>query len=266
MNGDVPMSFHDDRIFLDRAAASGRAVPQEVAAAIENGEMPERYRRNAMTVSHMDQARLARSRVFLVGCGGLGGHVLEFLVRAGVGTILACDPDRVELHNANRQLLAAAGTMGRFKAEAARERAAEINPLVRVVPMSSRFQDEGLPAADAVVDCLGGAAHRRELQAMASEARLPLISAGISGWTALVSTTWPGETGLAEFMNDRDGCELTQGIPSPAVGFAAALQATEAIRMLTGRIPSLRGNLLIADLAEMRFSTVSLQTGLDFAI
>jgi molybdopterin/thiamine biosynthesis adenylyltransferase len=132
--------------------------------------------------------------------------------------------------------------------------------------MASRFQDEGLPAADAVVDCLGGAAHRRELQAMASEAKLPLISAGISGWTALVSTTWPGETGLAEFMNDRDGCELTQGIPSPAVGFAAALQATEAIRMLTGRLPSLRGNLLIADLAEMRFSTVSLQTGLDFAI
>lgn len=266
MNADIPLSYHDDLFFLDRAAASGRTVPQEVASAIEKGEMPERYRRNASTIPPADQARLARSRVLLVGCGGLGGHVLEYLVRAGVGTILACDPDRIEMHNANRQLLAATGTMGRPKVEAAKDRAAEINSLIRVVPMEARFQDEPLPAVNAVIDCLGGAAHRRELQATASAAKVPVISAGIAGWTALISTTWPGETGLAEFMNDKNGCELTQGIPSPAVGFAAALQATEAIRILIGRIPALRGSLLIADLAEMRFSTVSLQTGLDFTI
>jgi len=267
MNSGDTLIYHADQVYLDRAGLSGRTVQHEVAEGIDNGEMPIRYQRNAMTLRPREQARLARARVLLVGCGGLGGYVLEFLVRAGVGTILACDPDHIELHNANRQLLTTAQTIGQPKAQAAEERASEINPLVRVVPMPAGFQDEEFLAADAVIDCLGGASHRKELQAMASSAKIPLISAGVSGWTALISTTWPGETGLAEFMNsEREGSELLQGITSPVVGFAASLQATEVIRILAGYIPALRGSLLVADLSEMRFSTVSLQTDMNFSL
>ena len=267
MNGDEGLSPLPDHAFLDRAARSGRSVQQEVAAGIENGQMPIRYLRNATTIRPMEQARLARARVLVVGCGGLGGHMLEFLVRAGVGTILACDPDRFEPTNANRQLLASTEDIGRAKAEVACERAGRINPLVRMVPLARDFREEKFLAADLIVDCLGGAAHRRELQLMATEARVPLVSAGISGWTALISTTWPGETGLAEFMNEKQaGSELIQGVPSPVAGFAASLQATEALRILAGHTPALRGSLLLADLAEMRFSSISLQTGLEFSI
>jgi len=261
MNAGAAGSFLPDHVFLDRALLSGRSIQHEVALSIERGEMPARYQRNAQTMFPYDQVRLAMARVVLVGCGGLGGHVLEFLVRAGVGTIVACDPDTIELHNANRQLLATTANIGQFKAQAACSRAMEINPLVRVEPITAEFQAEIFRGADAVVDCLGGIAQRRNLQAIASTANIPLISAGVSGWTALVCTTWPNETGLAEFMGGKgDSCELVQGIPSTVVGFAASLQATEVMRILIGAPSALRGNLLVADIAEMRFSTVSLQT------
>jgi molybdopterin/thiamine biosynthesis adenylyltransferase len=265
MNADL--SLLPDQAYLDRAALSGRSVQEEVAAGIDNGEMPARYQRNARTLRPADQARLARARVALIGCGGLGGYVLEFMARSGVGTILACDPDVIEIHNANRQLLATQGTLGRFKVHVACERAAEVNPLVRVEPITISFRDVIFQGVDVIVDCLGGATHRKELQDKATAANVPLVSAGVSGWTALVSTTWPDETGLAEFMNGRENSsELVQGIPSPTVGFAASLQAAEVIRILTGAPSALRGNLLVADLAEMRFSSVSLQTGAPYSI
>ena len=261
MNASAAYSFLPDHVFQDRALLSGRSIQQEVALGIEQGEMPARYQRNAQTMFPYDQVRLAMARVVLVGCGGLGGHVLEYLVRAGVGTIVACDPDTIELHNANRQLLATTATIGQFKAQAANLRAMEINPLVSVEPVTAEFQAEIFRGADVAVDCLGGISHRKELQIIASAANIPLVSAGVSGWTALVSTTWPDETGLAEFMGGKsDSCELVQGIPSTVVGFAASLQATEVIRILIGAPSALRGNLLVADIAEMRFSTVSLQT------
>jgi len=264
MNAGSPFSFLPDQAYLDRAAKSGRKVAQEVAEAIENGEMPERYQRNAQALRPRGQASLAMARVLLVGCGGLGGHVLEFLARAGVGTILACDPDMIELPNANRQLLATSRTLGRLKVQAACEHAAEANPLVAVEPFPEGVHTGLFREVGIAVDCLGGTAHRKELQAMAAAANIPLVSAGVSGWTALISTTWPGETGLGEFMGGRDnGGELAQGIPSPVVGFAASLQAAEVIRVLAGAPSALRGNLLVADLAKMRFSTVSLQTGFD---
>ncbi len=262
MTTGTNISYLADQIFLDRAASSGKSVQQEVVDGIRAGEMPARYKRNAMTLQPQDQLRLALARVVLVGCGGLGGHVLEYLTRAGVGRIILFDPDIMELHNANRQLLATVSNMGRFKSHIACERIADVNPLVRVDPLTLEFSDGMFEEVDVIVDCLGGAAHRRDLQTMATAAKVPLVSAGVSGWTAVISTTWPEETGLAEFMNGKENSsELVQGIPSPSVGFAAALQATEVIRILTSGQSALRGTLLVADLSEMRFSHVSLQTG-----
>jgi molybdopterin/thiamine biosynthesis adenylyltransferase len=264
---DIRFTFLPDQTFLDRAAKSGCRVAQEVANAIENGEMPRRYQRNAQALRPREQARLTMARVLLVGCGGIGGYVLEFLARAGVGTILVCDPDRIEPDNSNRQLLATSGTLGRFKVQAACEHACESNPLVAVESFPEEFHAGMFKDVNVAVDCLGGATNRKKLQAMAATTNTPLVSASVAGWTALLSTTFPGETGLAEFMNEKQaGNELMQGIPGPTAGFAASLQATEVLRMLTGHMPALRGTLLLADLAEMRFSSISLQTDLDFTI
>ena len=81
-----------------------------------------------------DQLRLFRSRVAVIGCGGLGGYLIEQLARLGVGTLVLVDPDVFEEHNLNRQLLSSPAHLGIPKVDVARERVAAINPAVTVEP------------------------------------------------------------------------------------------------------------------------------------
>src|SRR6266567_2964839 len=73
--------------------------------ALAAGFLPARYQRNRQAISVNQQLTLFRSRVAVIGCGGLGGYVIEELARLGVGTIIAIDPDVFEEHNLNRQIL-----------------------------------------------------------------------------------------------------------------------------------------------------------------
>jgi molybdopterin/thiamine biosynthesis adenylyltransferase len=253
--------YISDQDILDRSLKSGRSVQKETLMAMESGELPLRYQRNSQALSLMDQISLARSILLLVGCGGLGGNLLECLVRMGVGKIMACDPDVFEESNCNRQILATSKNMGKSKALAARQRALDINPLVEVVAVEEFVRADFLDPVQVVADCLGGSRYRHELQEMAKDADLPLVSAGIDGWHALVCTTWPGESGLGEFMGkSARSVEVEQGALSPMASFAASVQASELIRIMTGGTPALRGSLLVADMAQMHFSTVDLST------
>ena len=81
--------------------------------------IPERYWRNARFLSRTDQEKLLQAHVVIIGLGGLGGTVLEELLRLGIGTITGVDMDVFELSNLNRQLLATEENIGLHKAEAA---------------------------------------------------------------------------------------------------------------------------------------------------
>ncbi len=253
-----------DREILNRSDRSGNSVQEEVLLAMGSGEFPLRYQRNNQTLTLVDQMNLARSAILLVGCGGLGGNLLEYLVRVGVGKIIACDPDIFEESNCNRQILATSDNMGASKALAARQRALAINPLVEVLAVEDFVRTDLLASVQAVADCLGGGRYRLELLEMSRDADLPLVSAGIAGWHALVCTTWPGESGLGEFMGkSTKSVEDEQGVLAPVASLAASLQGGELIRIMTGANPALRGSLLIVDMEQMHFSRVDLRTGLD---
>jgi molybdopterin-synthase adenylyltransferase len=99
------------------------------------GLLPARYQRNQQTLTVYDQLKLFRSRVAVIGCGGLGGYVIEELARLGVGTIYAIDPDTFQEHNLNRQLLSSTANLGRAKVEIAAARVAEINPATTLIPV-----------------------------------------------------------------------------------------------------------------------------------
>lgn len=90
--------------------------------------MQERYIRNLGPLTEEECLLLRQRRVFLAGCGGLGGYLLEHLLRAGVGAITVCDGDTIVPSNLNRQLLADMESLGRSKTEAACARAALVNP------------------------------------------------------------------------------------------------------------------------------------------
>ena len=120
---------------------------------------------------------------------------------------------------------------------------------------------EMLEQVQAIADCVGGPKRRKTLQQMAAEAERPIVSAGISGFSALVCSTWPGEAGLGEFMSGSLlSSEDVQGVLAPTAAFAASLQTAELVRILIAGASALRGKLLVADIAAMRFNIVSLST------
>jgi len=108
----------------------GATLGEVEEVALAAGLLPARYRRNRETVSTADQLRLRRSRVAVIGCGGLGGYLVEQLARLGVGRLAVIDPDVFEEHNLNRQLLSSPAALGRPKVEVAAERVAAVNPAV----------------------------------------------------------------------------------------------------------------------------------------
>lgn len=104
-------------------------IPQPLAAPFTYDEMTSR---NEGFLNGAEQRRLERGRVFVCGVGGMGGAALTTLVRAGVGEFIVADPDRFELSNLNRQLLATLQTQDRSKVETARRYVTDVNPTARV--------------------------------------------------------------------------------------------------------------------------------------
>ena len=90
--------------------------------------MLDQFSRTELLLGREGVERLARAHVAVFGLGGVGGYAAEALVRSGVGALDLIDSDRVSLTNLNRQILATHRTLGQYKADAARERALEINP------------------------------------------------------------------------------------------------------------------------------------------
>lgn len=129
-----------------------------------------------------DLSPLTRARVLLVGAGGVGGYVFEALVRGGVGSITVVDGDRVEESNINRQILALYSTLGMFKADAARARAADINPDCRVTAVRLRFNAETAETIlktgyDYIADAIDSVADKALLITEAARRGIPILSA-----------------------------------------------------------------------------------------
>src|SRR5690606_26423944 len=121
-----------------------------------------------------EQANLATTRVIVVGCGGLGGMVIECLARVGVGHLRVVDGDVFEETNLNRQLLSSTMNLGRSKTLAAYQRVLAVNPLVEVDTVQADLTDESalglLADCDAAVDCLDNIPSRLVLQQAAKVA------------------------------------------------------------------------------------------------
>jgi molybdopterin/thiamine biosynthesis adenylyltransferase len=232
-------------------------------AALEAGVCPLRYARNLQAFSLAEQARLLSSTVALVGLGGLGGGLLECLVRSGVGTVRGADGDVFEATNLNRQLLSEMAALGLSKAVQAAARAEAVNPSVEFVAHDGFLDQDGMLAllggADLAVDALGGLKDRPALTAAARTLGLPLVTGAVAGYTGIVATVLPGDPSPVEVLAGGargPSAEEVLGCPSPAVMAVAALQATEALRLLAGRKPALAGKALVIDLEAMRFDTI----------
>ena len=220
--------------------------------------MEERYIRNVGALSEKECALLRRKTVLVAGCGGLGGYLIEMLLRLGVGEIRAADGDRFEASNLNRQLLSTPGFLGKSKAEAAAERAAAVNPDVRFLAVPEFVTEANVSrlirGCDAVLDALDNIASRRMLAKACAEAKIPLIHGAICGWSAQAALIMPGD-GLIELIYPEGAALTSKASLSFTPPFCAALQTALCIRLLTGREVE-TGKLYVADLLDMEMESL----------
>lgn len=219
----------------------------------------ERYARQLVIpeVGAAGQEKLERSRVLVVGAGGLGSPVLYYLAGAGVGSIDVVDPDTVAVSNLHRQILYATRDVGRPKGEAAAERLRALNPRVRVAARPLRVDAgnaDGLVAGyDVVVDCPDNLAVRYALNDACCRARVPLVEAGVLAFSGTLMTIVPGKTPCYRCLYPvppREGSypgPAEAGVMGPLPGIFGSLQALEAVKLVLGIGPGPSGRVLFFD-------------------
>lgn len=243
----------------EAAQSFGVSLSEVERVALENDLLPVRYQRNGQMISCRQQLQLFNSVVAVIGCGGLGGYIIEELARLGVGRVIAIDPDVFEESNLNRQIFSSLSAIGRAKVKVAAERVAQINPAITLDPRAEAFAkgagEKLLNGAHLAVDALDSISVRLELSAACRKAELPLIHGAIAGWYGQVTTQFPGEMSLESLYQGggHSGIEKNQGNPSFTPAMVASLQVAEVCKVLLGVGEPLRGRTLTIDLLGMEF-------------
>ncbi len=143
--------------------------------------MDERFARNQALLGADAAEKLKKTKIALFGVGGVGGAVLESLVRSGIGNIDVFDNDTVNITNLNRQLIAAQSTIGLQKTNAAEKRAKEINPYINIGKFNVFYLPENadeidLSRYDYIVDAIDTVSAKLELIIRADSLGIPIIS------------------------------------------------------------------------------------------
>jgi len=200
--------------------------------------MDKRFEQNIGPISAREQAKLNRSKVFIAGCGGIGGYLLEHMVRAGIGSIICADGDRFEERDLNRQLLADESTLGLPKARCAAERARKIWPQIDIQGLDVYLDADNLSCltghADLVLDALDNAVSRKALAGACRETGTALAHGAVAGWRAQAALVRPGGP-LYDILYATGATKQPEGALPFAAAAAAAMQAALAVGYLCGR-------------------------------
>jgi sulfur-carrier protein adenylyltransferase/sulfurtransferase len=221
------------------------------------------------------QEKLKAARVLIVGAGGLGSPAALYLAAAGCGTLGLLDCDRVELSNLQRQVLFDTAGLERPKAEAGAERLAGLNPEIRVVAHAVELRAANVRAVLADYDLVLDGSDRLSTRYLVNDAcvilRRPLVSAAIYRFEGQVMTYVPerGPCYRCVFPQAADGVVANcaaAGVLGVLPGVLGTLQATEAIKLITGVGTPLLGRLLTYDALELRFTEFRVQRRHDCAV
>lgn len=224
----------------------------------------DRLIRNGTTISIEERPVLKSKKVFIAGSGGLGGYILEMLLRVGVGQITIADPDVFDSSNLNRQILSREDLLGESKAESAAKRASLVNSEVKMKAYQERVTSENavdlIGDADIVMDALDSAESRIVLEEAATELNIPMIHGAIAGWYGQVSAVFPGDGTMKTLYgsNTSPGMEAELGNPSFTPAIIAGIQVSEAVKVLLNKKGILRKKLLYIDLLSHSYTTLEI--------
>ena len=235
-------------------------------------EQIERYARHIVLkeVGGAGQQRLLRSKVLVIGAGGLGCPLVMYLAAAGVGTIGVVDDDVVSLSNLQRQIAHATARIGAPKTASAAATVAALNPDIRVVEHATRLSADNaldlIAAYDLVADGSDNFATRFLVNDACFLAKKTLVTAAIAQFDGQLATFKPYQEGdhpcyrclfREAPSGDFDESCARDGILGALAGVLGSLQAVEVLKELLGIGSSLSGSLTIYDGLDGRFHRMS---------
>ncbi|MEN5275448.1 molybdopterin-synthase adenylyltransferase MoeB [Brucella sp. TWI432] len=235
----------------------------------------ERYARHIVLpeVGGPGQQKLKAARVLVLGAGGLGAPVLQYLAAAGIGTLGLVDDDTVSLSNLQRQVIHDTDSVGLAKVESAKASIARINPHVHVQTHALRLNAENAQALigdyDVIVDGSDNFATRYALADACAVAERPLVTGAMGRFDGTVTVLMPYRQG-ADGTQNPSYRDLFPDMPPPGTvptcaqagilgvlpGVIGSLQAMEVIKLVTGIGEPLIGRLLLYNALNVRFETI----------
>ena len=213
------------------------------------------------------QQQLAKSKVAVVGVGGLGTVSSLYLALAGVGYIRLIDQDTVEIHNLHRQILYSTDDLHYPKTEVAAKKLEKLNPLITVEAIPENVNASNverlLQGVDCVVDGLDNIMTRYLVNRACVKSKTPYVFGAAIGIEGNLSVFAPPETGCLECLmpNISDTDLLTcsaRGVLGATTGIIGSLQAMETIKLLAGIGSTLKGKLLVCDFSDMDFTSIDI--------
>jgi molybdopterin-synthase adenylyltransferase len=232
-----------------------------------------RYARHIVLaeIGGVGQARLIAARVLVIGAGGLGAPLLQYLAAAGIGTLGVIDHDRVDLSNLQRQVIHRTADIGVAKVSSARRALLDINPEVAVIAHDERLAADNaeriVAGYDIVADGSDNFATRYLLNDLCYRLKKILVSAAILRFDGQISTykAWQG-TGHPCLRCIFPAAPSEDAVPSCAqagvlgalAGTLGALQATEVVKEILGIGRSLSGRLLMYDALAASFDEMAI--------
>lgn len=214
----------------------------------------ERYKRQLLLEKDydFDQTKLTNATVFIAGAGGLGSPAAFYLAAAGIGRLIICDKDRIELSNLNRQIMHTTSRIGIYKTESAKLQLSDLNPDIDINTFERELTADNaaelIGDADLIIDCLDNINARYALNDYSIRTGIPIIHGGINGFAGQISFLNPPHTPCIR-------CIFPEAIENPApipvigavAGIIGSMQAIEAIKYLSKSGDLLRGTLRIFD-------------------
>lgn len=224
--------------------------------------MPTRYigmgyweivSRQMSIVTKSQQTRFKDAKVAVIGCGGIGGSIIEQLARMGIGNINLVDKDVFDLSNLNRQLISGLDTLSKEKSSSAKERVRNINPYVNVKAFNEELNEDNvediIEDSDIVVDALDNLLTRVIVSRAARKLDIPYIHGAIHGTMGQVSVFTNKTQSYEEMFKlpsknkdlsedvKKDIKKLNFGVPpviGPIPNIVGCLEAFEAFKIITG--------------------------------
>ena len=254
----------NDEIYILPAVAGGSHDTGGEVSDLSEKEL-DRYSRQVMLeeIGYQGQLKLKQAKVCVVGVGGLGNPITARLAAMGVGKIRIVDRDVIELSNLHRQTMFNEDDVGQVKVETAAKKLRKLNPGIIIEELPVSINDytafDAVDGCDVVIDALDSVNARYSLNKACIEKKIPFVTGAAVGVTGQSFTILPNESACYHCLFpalDEDSmptCSI-EGVHPSILSIIGGIEVSEAVKIITGKEPSLKDKVLHVDLENLIFN------------